>query len=185
METISKCCNIPLNVPLVTFVHVICYLNGSWCKCLSLKSPLCIWCCVCVVASLSRHSECWPRSTTATRWSAASKYPINTTWILLLCNVYINTLDYRQVIGIFWVHWSIWSLKDSRNIFSTKKHLFSCVFLLADWCSSSNFAGVMPVCTLVPLTVARRNVDTPTTFAPRRSWSRHFVWISFHCQLLK
>uniref|UniRef100_A0A4W6DYP7 Ubiquitin A-52 residue ribosomal protein fusion product 1 n=1 Tax=Lates calcarifer TaxID=8187 RepID=A0A4W6DYP7_LATCA len=31
------------------------------------QSPLFIWFCVCVVASLSLHSDSWPRNTTATR----------------------------------------------------------------------------------------------------------------------
>lgn len=38
------------------------------------QNPLCIWFCVCVEASSSLLSGCWPRSTTATRWSAASRF---------------------------------------------------------------------------------------------------------------
>ena len=40
--------------------------------------------------------------------------------------------------------------------------------------------GAMPVCTLVRSTAARRSVDTPTTFVPRRSWSKRF-WLNWQC----
>ena len=37
-------------------------------------------------------------------------------------------------------------------------------------------AGATPGCTLVPPTVARRSVDTQTSYDQRRRSNRHFVW---------
>lgn len=99
------------------------------------KSPLCIWSCVSVVVSLSRHSECWPKSTTATRWSAASKYPNNSSQTLSGSCMYIyciRTWNSRQVPWIFQVHlgWSVPSLIRNIVFFSTKKHFFSWLVLI-------------------------------------------------------
>ena len=110
-----------------------------------------IWCSVFVEELSNPVCVCWRKSTTATRWSAASK---------------------SRLVCCFMSNFPSFIVPSSLHFYIFR----------------SGFVGAMLVSILARPTAERRSAATPTTSAPRRSWSRQescrFYWrsVQFCCQ---